>query len=165
MNIPFYASDLLIEALKKNNTSLSEYKPAYGLSAGLDLYNASHNYYYNTTVDDLIPTGLRVIIPKGYVGLILERGSIVKTPYAIRAGVIDAGFTGEIKIGMARVGPSISLNEIGAIQPLAKLPFQLVVVPILNNFKHVSEEEYNELVANANYDRKEKMLGSSDVSK
>lgn len=164
MNILFHANDLLIKALDKNGTSLSAYKPAYGLSAGLDLYNASHNHYHNTSIDDLIPTGLRVIIPRDYVGLILERGSVLKTPYAIRAGVIDAGFTGEIKIGMARVAQAIEINGNG-IQPLAKLPFQLVVVPILNNFKPVSEEEYNELVANANYDRKEKMLGSSDVSK
>lgn len=47
-------------------------------------------------------TGLAIEIPEGYVGLIFPRSSISKTPHTLAnsVGVIDSGYTGEIKLRM-----------------------------------------------------------------
>lgn len=45
-----------------------------------------------------VPTDLRIEIPSGYTFLIKERGSTGISGLAVRAGVVDSGFRGEIKI-------------------------------------------------------------------
>ena len=103
----------------------------------------------------LIPTGLRVIVPEGYVALIQERGSITKTPLKVRAGVIDRGYTGEIFVNAVNV----SQNEF-TIQQHQKLPFQLVVIKCDNHFQEIKEEEYLSLTSS--HLRKDGIVGSSD---
>jgi len=47
-------------------------------------------------------TGLAIKIPEGHVGLIFPRSSISKTPHSLAnsVGVIDSGYTGEVKLRM-----------------------------------------------------------------
>ena len=157
--------------LRHNDIDVKDYAPAYnGESAGLDLYNCGENYsitptsYRNVTVNDkynskkfkvLIPTGLKISVPKGYVALIQERGSITKTPLKVRAGVIDSGYTGEVFVNCINTGAKEYMLERGA-----KLPFQIVVVKCDNQFDLVSEEEYLEVTGDAK--RKDGSVGSSD---
>tara|TARA_S200000501_G_C20613368_1_gene651318 strand:+ start:171 stop:668 length:498 start_codon:yes stop_codon:yes gene_type:complete len=159
-------NDSLKDVLNANNVDVKNYIPAYnGESAGLDLYNTGKNIYvmsagnqYISRSPDLkilIPTGIRVAIPKGYVGLIQERGSITKTPLKVRAGVIDSGYTGEVFVNCINV----TRNEF-TISKGCKLPFQLVVVKCDNEFEVVSEEEYLSLSRDSS--RKEGIVGSSD---
>lgn len=159
-------NDNLKNVLNANNINVKDYIPAYnGESAGLDLYNTGKNIYvmsagaqYISRSPDLkilIPTGIRVSIPKGYVGLIQERGSITKTPLKVRAGVIDSGYTGEVFVNCINV----TRNEF-TISKGCKLPFQLVVVKCDNQFEVVSEEEYLSLSQDSS--RKEGKVGSSD---
>ena len=106
--INFYCNHDLKNTLQANE--VESYAPAYsGESAGLDLYNSGpsvtikpvSDFSYQNKI--LIPTGLRVIVPEGYVALIQERGSITKTPLKVRAGVIDRGYTGEIFVNAVNV--------------------------------------------------------------
>lgn len=156
----------LEKALSHNKISVNNYLPAYnGESAGLDLYNASESltilpsssaFLLNKeSVRTLIPTGLQVAIPHGYVGLIQERGSITKSPLKVRAGVIDSGYTGEIFVNCINVGP-----QEFTIYENSKLPFQLVIVKCDNQFDLVTEEEYLTITSDVN--RKSGMIGSSD---
>jgi dUTP pyrophosphatase len=47
----------------------------------------------------IFPTGLAVALPKGYVGLVWDRsGLAAKEGFTCLAGVIDAGYRGEIGI-------------------------------------------------------------------
>lgn len=113
----------------------------------------------------LLPTGIKVNIPVGYVGLILERGSVIKTSLKLRAGVIDPGFTGEVMVNaLSFVGrdeiPGVYINHGTRIKNGTKLPFQLIVVPAMTNFVVVNEDTYNALTAKAK--RKSGMVGSSD---
>ncbi len=94
--------------------------------AGVDLYAREA-----TTLDPgewaMIPTGIAVAIPEGYVGLVAPRSglaarngiSVVNGP-----GVVDAGFRGEIH--------AILINHGGAAVHLDRSDriAQLVVVPI-----------------------------------
>jgi len=154
----------LTNLLSEKNIDVKDYIPAYnGESAGLDLYNTSEDIsVYPSTLKSrdlnhkiLIPTGLRVIIPKGYVGLIQERGSVTKTNLKVRAGVIDCGYTGEIFVNCVNIGYSNTI-----IKSNEKLPFQLVVVKCDNTFNVITENEYLELTEDSS--RKDGSVGSSD---
>lgn len=155
-------SQNLENILQKEGVSSSEYVPAYGgESAGLDLYNTGGDIYIqpsNKSGDAnrvLVPTGIRMNIAKGYVALIKERGSVTKTPLKVRAGVIDAGYTGEVFVNCVNLG-----EQVYTIYKSNKLPFQVVVVKCDNEFRTVNNEEFEELVEHSK--RKSKKIGSSD---
>ncbi len=141
----------------------SDYTPAYGgESAGLDLFNSGEEIVVPTINSDnfhhtkiLIPTGLKMSIPKGYVALVQERGSVTKTPLKVRAGVIDSGYTGEVFVNCINTG-----NENYTITKGNKLPFQIVVVKCENQFEVVSDDEYLDFTSSSR--RKEGQVGSSD---
>lgn len=162
-------NDSLIDILNSNDIDPEKgYIPAYGgESAGLDLYNCGPTLHirplsYKPSVPEnssferiLIPTGVRIDVPRGYVALVQERGSVTKTPLKVRAGVIDSGYTGEIFVNCINTG-----SDVYTIHENAKLPFQIVVVKCDNEFHVVSKEEYLELTTSAQ--RQEGQVGSSD---
>jgi dUTP pyrophosphatase len=50
----------------------------------------------------VVPTGLRVAIPEGFVGLVWDRSGLAANKgIHTMAGVIDSGYRGEIKVVMA----------------------------------------------------------------
>jgi dUTP pyrophosphatase len=111
--------------------------PTYGSTeaAGADLYVCRDS---QTTIGPgetvLLPTGIAVEIPTGYVGLIFARSSLGTKrglAPANKVGVIDSDYRGEIKVALH--------NHSGEAQVL--LPFervaQLVIVPCL----HVDYQE------------------------
>lgn len=162
-------TEKLVKALTLNDVDIKDYLPAYGgESAGLDLYNtgetisivqssyspATRNYYASND-KVLIPTGLKIEVPKGYVALIQERGSIVKTPLKVRAGVIDPGYTGEIFVNCVNTG-----HQVYNIHANQKLPFQIIVIKCDNHFNVVSEDEYLNLTNESR--RLGGKVGSSD---
>jgi dUTP pyrophosphatase len=72
--------------------------------AGLDLFSA---------IDDIIgagevkavPTGIQMAIPDGYVGLIWDKSGISLQGVHRLAGVVDAGYRGEVRVVMLNLGP------------------------------------------------------------
>ena len=149
-------------ALQVNNINVKDYVPAYnGESAGLDLFNAGdHVTILPQSVlpknnKQLIGTGLKLQVPKGYVALVQDRGSSTKTPLKVRAGVIDSGYTGEVFVNLINTG-----SEEYTLDSNIKLPVQIVVVKCDNEFEVVSEEEYLNLSRDSS--RKEGKVGSSD---
>jgi dUTPase len=147
--------------LGQNGVSIETYGPAYGgESAGLDLYyTGTMALHISPAVHMdrvLIPTGLHIALPTNRVALIQERSSITKTPLKLRAGVIDAGYTGEIFVNC------INLGEHDLVIPAeSKLPFQLIVVPVFNQYNPIVDETtWNEFVKDSA--RRNGALGSSD---
>jgi len=65
--------------------------------AGYDLY-AVESVEIGAGARALIPTGIHVEIPAGYVGLVKDRSSVAVAGLHCMAGVIDAAYRGEIKI-------------------------------------------------------------------
>ena len=135
-----------------------------GESAGLDLYNMGEaatipgrtkwSVYGEPNI--ALNTGIRIRIPEGYVGLIKERGSIIKTGLVARAGVIDPGFTGEIFVTLSNIGERDTNIATGA-----KLPVQLIIIPCVNNFNSVTYPEYMEKTNGSA--RKDGQVGSTDI--
>lgn len=142
---------------------IDKYQPAYdGESVGLDLY------YTGETIDlipynmnKLLSTGVHIALPKNHMGLLLERGSIVKTVCKLRAGVIDPGYTGEIFVNLVNLD---QVNSFGTSKlQLAfgdKLPVQLVVIPVVTYYEAVDEKEYDKYVNESK--RQEGKVGSSN---
>jgi len=70
--------------------------------AGIDLRSAI-DYILKAGESYVVPTGTKMAIPQGYVGLIWDKsGHAAKN--AILAGVVDSSYRGEIKIVLKNLG-------------------------------------------------------------
>lgn len=129
------------------------YGPAYdGESVGLDLYNCGQEitipslkkWHVENEPASLIPTGIRISVPRGYVAFIKERSSIVKTSLSVRAGVIDPGYTGEVFVNFVNLGDKDIVVPTGT-----RLPAQIVVTQCTSRFKVISNLEFLEETKNS----------------
>ena len=73
--------------------------------AGADLTTVS-NHILSPKEIWLAPTGIKIKVPDGYVGLIFSRSGLAKhgITLANSVGVIDAGYRGEIKVPLINHG-------------------------------------------------------------
>jgi dUTPase len=139
--IPIYLNDELKAALTINGIDPANYGPAYGgESVAIDLYNASEKPFIPDS-RGLMPTGLHTALPPGWGAFVFDRGSIHKTDFIHRAGVIDPGYSGEIFVSVK------DLQPLQTILPYTKSPFQLVFLPCNTNLQQVSKEEFDALHA------------------
>ncbi len=73
-------------------------KKAHPTDAGFDIEAAEDDVIY-CGQSALISTALRIAVPNHYVGILKSRsGLAVKHGIEVGAGVIDAGFRGEVKV-------------------------------------------------------------------
>lgn len=79
--------------------------PGYGHpgDAGLDLFSAVAATLEPGNVM-AVPTGIQVAIPPDHVGLIWDKSGISLSGVHRLAGVVDAGYRGEIKVVMVNLG-------------------------------------------------------------
>lgn len=100
--------------------------PSYGHigDAGLDLYSSINCILARGEVK-AIATGIQVEIPAGYVGLIWDKSGISLEGVHRLAGVIDAGYRGEVKVVMANLGDKDFSVETG--MKIAQLLIQPIV--------------------------------------
>ncbi|HMN13677.1 MAG TPA: hypothetical protein PKD55_15290 [Bellilinea sp.] len=89
--------------------------------AGIDFY-ASEKVTIPSHSFGIVPTGIKVDLPTGYVGLLKPKG---RANHLLGAGVVDAGYQGEILIKVA------NLTD----QPLVFQPGdaigQMVILPVI----------------------------------
>ena len=94
--------------------------------AGLDLFSVMECVLKGGEVRS-ISTGIQVAIPDGYVGLIWDKSGISLENIHRLAGVVDAGYRGEIKIVMTNLSTEAFSIEKGMkiaqmlIQPVVKV--------------------------------------------
>jgi len=121
---------------------------AYKGDAGLDLYSNEEKILipnYRTE----IKTGIAIEIPKDYVGLVWDKGSLpLKHGIKTMGGVFDSGFRGEYKIILVNL--SSKPFEIKKGMKIAQLLIQKVEHSKIIEAKKLSPTE-----------RGEKRLGSS----
>jgi dUTP pyrophosphatase len=78
-----------------------------------------------------IETGLALVIPKGWVGLVKDRSSVAKSGLHVIGGVVDCGYRGTIKVLLTNL-----LNRSVDVQYIVfqhKACAQLVIVPCAIN--------------------------------
>ena len=102
----------------------NQFQKAHEADAGYDIV-ANENFVLNGNTRELISTGLYVSIPEGYVGIIKSRSGLsTNHSIDIGAGVVDSGYTGEVKVCFINSGPEEFPISIG--DKIA----QMVIVPI-----------------------------------
>ena len=102
--------------------------PVYGHKgdAGLDLFS-SIDYELRRGEVHPIPTGIQLEIPPGYVGLIWDKSGVSLKGAHRLAGVVDAGYRGEVKVVMVNLSQESFIIEKGMkiaqllIQPVAEV--------------------------------------------
>lgn len=105
----------------------------YGTDAGHDLF-CIHNLRLDPGKFGEVRTGVAVCIPDGYYGRIVARSSAFrKHRFLVLEGIIDAGYTGELIVGVVNGGQNSSMVEKGMslaqliIQPVPVFTFQEVI--------------------------------------
>ncbi len=77
-----------------------------------------------------VPTGIAMAIPEGYVGLIWDKSGVaIKRHIKTKAGVIDAGYRGEIFIGVFNIGAEPQVFNVG--DKVAQILIQKIEQPTL----------------------------------
>jgi dUTP pyrophosphatase len=76
--------------------------------AGMDLF-AAEEISLGAGEVKAVPTGIKMSIPEGYVGLIWDKSGISLQGVQRLAGVVDAGYRGEVKVVMVNLskGPYV----------------------------------------------------------
>ncbi len=79
--------------------------PVYGHpgDAGLDLFSAVDRELRPGEVF-AVPTGLQVAVPPGHVGLVWDKSGISLQGVHRLAGVVDAGYRGEVRVVVINLG-------------------------------------------------------------
>lgn len=107
--------------------------------AGMDLH-ARERVLLRPSERTLVPTGIAVAIPVGWVGLIHPRSglaakhglTVLNTP-----GTIDAGFRGEIKVILINLGDDVVVLERG--DRIAQLVIQKVEIATIVEVESLDE--------------------------
>ena len=113
--------------------------PAHLGDAGLDLYAREDAVIPARGGRLLMPTGVAVAIPHGYMGLAVPRSglalkhgiTLVNTP-----GIIDSGYRGELKVVMINTDPELDY-EVKRVDRVAQL--------IISRYDNVTWTEVSEL--------------------
>ncbi|MFA6338508.1 MAG: dUTP diphosphatase [Candidatus Paceibacterota bacterium] len=81
--------------------------------AGLDLYS-NENVTLKPGERFSVATGVAIEIPKGYVGLIWDKSGLSHN-FGLKTlgGVVDAGFRGEVKVGIVNLSKKVYKFEKG----------------------------------------------------
>jgi dUTP pyrophosphatase len=104
--------------------------PVYGHKgdAGLDLFSCVECVLAAGETRP-IPTGIQVAIPEGQVGLVWDKSGISLKGVHRLAGVIDAGYRGEVRVVMVNLGREpFVINKWMKIAQLLVQPVQEVRV-------------------------------------
>ena len=118
--------------------------------AGLDLY-ADKEVTLLPGERLQIPTGIALAVPLGHVGLIWDKSGLShRRGLKTLGGVIDAGYRGEVLVGMVNLGTEAHTFHVG--DKVAQVIIQLVAHPVLEEVDIFEETE-----------RGDKGFGSSGV--
>ena len=115
---------------------------AHDSDAGLDL----------STIEDVtiaqgervvVKTGLAMAIPNGYVGLIWDRsGMAAKRGMKTMAGVVDAGYRGEVMVALLNAGAESQEFKIG--DRIAQMLIQEINQPDINVVEELDDTSRGE---------------------
>jgi dUTP pyrophosphatase len=90
-----------------------------------------------------VSTGIALAIPLGYVGLIWDKSGLShKSGLKVMGGVIDAGYRGEIKVGIVNLGTEIHTFAVG--DKVTQLLIQKIEQPEIIEVQELEDTERGE---------------------
>ena len=107
--------------------------------AGLDLYAAQDAVVTRETV--LIPTGVAVAVPDGYVGLVCPRSGLSRygVTVANAPGVVDSGYRGELMVRLTNTSKAPYRVHFG--DRIAQLLIVPIARPVVTLVEHLDNTE------------------------
>ncbi len=117
--------------------------PVYGHKgdAGLDIFSVNKCILEPSRAFP-VPTGVKIAIPKGYVGLIWDKSGISLSGVHRLAGVVDSGYRGEVKVVMINLGDKPFVIDKGMkIAQLLVQPIQKVEVADVDGLDNTTRGE------------------------
>lgn len=120
----------MIEVYKRHEKAIIPTR-AYPTDAGLDLYLLEDVFIPNM-LTKVLPTGISINIPEGYVGKIEDRSSLAKDGLRTGGGIIDAGYNGEILVVMHNITNNTQYvaGEYGKQLRAGDKIAQLLIIPV-----------------------------------
>lgn len=115
-----YNPTLKVKKLSEDATTPTR---AHSTDAGLDIYATTSTQIFPGETKAL-GTGVALSVPTGFVGLLCDRSSMGLRGFKVLGGVVDAGYTGEVKVILHNLGPFT--QHIGANDKIA----QLLLIPV-----------------------------------
>jgi len=123
---------------------------AYQSDAGMDifycpngekkLYDCTRNFFIPPRESRLLPTGIKVEVPYGYMLEIKNKSGIaLKRQLLVGACVIDPGYNGEVYINLHNIG-----TETQAIKPGDKIAQAVLVLIEHCGIEEVPEDNLNQ---------------------
>ena len=153
-----------------NCTTARPPRKHYGDDAGFDLFaKEGVDVVLQTNTMHTINTGVRVILPKHTYGRIAPRSSLANIGVWINGGVIDNGYSGELKVFMHNItNKDILIRDGTAIAQLIPTVFEKCPDAQHNGW---CQEQMNEVgtskqprLVNPTPERADKGFGSTDVN-
>ncbi len=92
--------------------------------AGLDLFSSMDCILAPGEVKP-VPSGIKVVVPEGHVGLVWDKSGISLEGVHRLAGVIDSGYRGEVRVVLVNLGNESFVIKKG--MKIAQLLIQAVV--------------------------------------
>ncbi len=129
--------------LKVKKVQMDAKLPQYGHmgDAGLDLFS-SMDFVLEKGQVEAIPTGIKVAIPDGYVGLIWDKSGVSLKGVHRLAGVIDSGYRGEVKVVMINLSDKpFAIDKEMKIAQMLVQPITMVCVVEAENLDDTSRGE------------------------
>ena len=109
--------------------------------AGLDLFSSVDCVLQKGEVK-AVPTGIKVAIPEGNVGLIWDKSGVSLKGAHRLAGVIDSGYRGEVRVVMVNLSTDSFVIEKG--MKIAQLLIQPVMEVEVNEVEDLEETSRGE---------------------
>lgn len=112
---------------------------AHDADAGLDLYTPEEFMMLMPSNDGIdsqtVDTGVHIEIPEGYVGMLKSKSGLNVNRGIVTEGVIDAGYTGSIKVKLYNLSGDIQHFRRGdKIAQLVILPIVTPAPVVVNKF-------------------------------
>lgn len=128
--------------LLKTNSDVRVPSYANPGDAGMDFY-AAESIIIKPNERKVVKTGIKMAIPEGYVGLIWDKsGLAAKKGIKTMAGVIDAGYRGEVGIVLHNLGGEDFLIEKN--MKIAQMLIQPIHSPELEEVDNLDDTQRGE---------------------
>ena len=115
---------------------------AHATDAGMDLHTTIEVTIEPGTLF-AIPTGIAFAIPTGHVGLIWDKSGVaIKRGLKTMGGVVDAGYRGEVFVGLFNTTNEIQSFVVG--EKVAQMVIQKIEQPEINEVEDLDETDRGE---------------------